>query len=576
MAAVLVSLVVVLTFTPMLSSKMLRPTPPSGISHALEHGYAWLREVYDRSLHAVLDYRPLVLLVSACVLVSIPFMFFGSKTALAPVEDQGQIFVSGTGPATATVSYINRYSAQIRAVMDSFPETDHVFQMNGTAGPGGAGANGLLVGMILKDWNQRTRSQNELIPLVQQKINAITGMHLVAYPRSTLPGDTGTLPVGFVLTSTNGYAQMYAAANRLVDAAMQTGQFAFLTTDLKYDEPQIVLNINRNVAANLGISMSDIGQNLSPLLSGGYVGRFDMSGHAYQIIPQVPDALRANSNALRSYYIRAADGQLIPLSTLVSISQTVEPEYLPQFQQLNAVTIQGTTSPGITLGQALQTLRQLTGRILPSTYSYDYVGQSRQFMQAGSSLMVTFSLSVLLVFLVLAGQFESFRDPLIVLVAVPMSVFGALVFLFLGVAPLNIYTEVGLVTLIGLITKQSILIVQFANVIQEEEGLDRRAAVEKASSIRLRPILMTTGAMVFGVVPLLVATGPGSISRFNIGLVIATGLTIGALFSLYVVPTIYTYVASVKEKVARAEDEPMSAEADQPLRPLAHDPQGGG
>ena len=554
-AAVVVSLVVALTFTPMLSSKMLKPTPPTGLSHTLEHGFAWLRRIYDRSLHAVLDYRPLVLVMAACVLVSIPFMFLGSKTSLAPVEDQGQIFVGGTGPATATASYLDHYSDQIRSMMDSFPETDHVFQMDGTAGPGGAGANGVLVGMILKDWDQRDRSQQELIPLVQQKINAITGMHVAAYPRSTLPGDTGTLPVGFVLTSTDDYAQMNTAANRLVDAAMQSGLFSFLTTDLRYDEPQIVLNINRDVAANLGISMSDIGGNLSPLLSGGYVGRFDMSGHSYEIIPQVPDALRANANALRSYYMRAANGQQIPLSTLVSIGHTVQPEYLPQFQQLNAVTIQGTMAEGVTLGQALQELRNLTGTILPSTYSFDYVGQSREFAQAGSALVVTFGLSILLVFLLLAAQFESFRDPLIVLVAVPMSVFGALVFLYLGVAPLNIYTEVGLVTLIGLITKQSILIVQFANVIQEQEGLDRRAAVEKASSIRLRPILMTTGAMVFGVVPLLVAVGPGSISRFDIGLVIATGLTIGSLFSLYVVPVIYTYVAGVREKIIQLSDD---------------------
>ncbi|MEO8748392.1 MAG: efflux RND transporter permease subunit [Rhodanobacter sp.] len=547
-AAVVVSLVVALTFTPMLSSKILRPTPAAGLSRTLERGYARLRGVYDRSLRSALNYRLLVLLVGACVLVAIPFLFIGSKSALAPVEDQGQVFIGGTGPATATVSYLNRYSAQISSMLDRFPETEHVFQMNGTAGPGGAGANGILVGMILKDWDQRDRSQQELVTLVQQKTNSITGLHVAAYPRSTLPGDTGTLPVGFVLTSTADYAQMNIAANRLVDAAMQSGLFAFLTTDLRYDEPQTVLTVDRNVAANLGISMSDIGNNLSPLLSGGHVGRFDMSGHSYEIIPQVPDALRANSNALRGYYMRATSGQLVPLSTMVSISHTVEPEYLPEFQQLNAVTIQGTMAKGVTLGDALQDLRGLTATILPSTYSFDYVGQSRQFAEQGSSVILTFGLSVLLVFLLLAGQFESFRDPLIVLAAVPMSVFGALVFIFLGAAPLNIYTEVGLITLIGLITKQSILIVQFANAIQEEEGLDRRAAVEKASSIRLRPILMTTGAMVFGVVPLLAASGPGSVSRFDMGLVIASGLTIGALISLYVVPVIYTYVARARER----------------------------
>jgi multidrug efflux pump len=260
--------------------------------------------------------------------------------------------------------------------------------------------------------------------------------------------------------------------------------------------------------------------------------------------------MRANVNALGGYYLRTGGGKLVPLTTVVDVKHSVEPEYLPQFQQLNSATIQGAMAPGVTLGQALGYLREPTARTLPTSYSVDYASESRQFMQQGHAIMITFALSIVLVFLLLAGQFESFRDPLIVLVAVPMSVFGALIFLFLGAATLNIYTEVGLITLIGLITKQSILIVQFANVIQEEEGLDRRAAAEKASSIRLRPILMTTCAMVFGVVPLLLAAGPGAVSRFDMGLVIATGLTIGALTSLYVVPVIYTYVASAKARIA--------------------------
>ncbi|MGH8153604.1 MAG: efflux RND transporter permease subunit, partial [Rhodanobacteraceae bacterium] len=304
--------------------------------------------------------------------------------------------------------------------------------------------------------------------------------------------------------------------------------------------------VNRNVAANLGLNMSDIGQDLSALLSENYVGRFDMSGHSYEVIPQVPNSARANINALGSYYIRTASGNLVPLTTVVSVKRSVEPEYLPQFQQLNSVTLQGVMAPGVTMGQALGYLKSLAQRRLPPGYGIDYASQSRQFIQQGHTVILTFALSILLVYLLLAAQFESFRDPLIVLVAVPMSVFGALVFLFLGAATLNIYTEVGLITLIGLITKQSILIVQFANVIQQDEGLDRRAAAEKASSIRLRPILMTTCAMVFGVVPLLVASGPGAVSRFDMGLVIATGLTIGALISLYVVPVIYTYVARAK------------------------------
>ena len=547
-ATVVISMVVALTLTPMLSSKVLRHTSPKGLTHILDQGFTRLRNVYDRSLHAVLNFRPLVLLAAACVLVSIPFLFLGTQSELAPTEDQGLILAEGIGPATATLQYLDGYAKQIHQIFAGFPETGNVFQINGIAPPGGAGDNALIAGIKMKDWSQRSRTQMQVMPLVQQKLNAIAGLQAVAFAKPSLPGSAGGLPIQFVLTSTNDYSQINAAADRLIGTAMRSGLFAFLTKDLRYDNPQIVLDVNRNVAANLGISMSDIGQDLSPLLSENYVGRFDMSGHSYEIIPQVPDAMRANASALGSYYIRSASGQLVPLSTVVSIKHTVEPEYLPQFQQLNSATIQGTMAPGVTLGQALDYLKGLATSMLPSSYSYDYASQSRQFIQQGNTVIFTFALSILLVFLLLAGQFESFRDPLIVLISVPMSVCGALIFLFLGAATLNIYTEVGLVTLIGLITKQGILIVQFANVIQEDEGLDRRVAVEKASSIRLRPILMTTGAMVFGVVPLLAATGPGAVSRFDMGLVIATGLTIGALFSLYVVPVIYTYVATVKEK----------------------------
>lgn len=553
-ATVLVSMVVALTLTPMLSSKVLRHTPPKGLTHLLDQGFMRIRGLYDRSLHTALNFRPLVLLAAACVLISIPALFLGAKSELAPAEDQGLILAEGTGPATATLDYLGRYAVPIRKVFDSFPETRRVFQINGIAPPGGAGNNAVIAGINMKDWSERTRTQMQIMPLVQEKLSKITGLQVVAFAKPPLPGSAGGLPIQFVLTSTNGYRQIDSAADQLIGTAMKSGLFAFLTKDLQYDNPQIVLDVNRNVAANLGLSMSNIGQDLSPLLSENYVGRFDMSGHSYEVIPQVPDSMRANANALGSYYVRTRSGKLVPLSAVVSIRHTVEPEYLPQFQQLNSATIQGTMAPGVTLGQALDYLKTLAARTLPTSYSIDYASQSRQFVRQGNTIIVTFTLSILLVFLLLAGQFESFRDPLIVLVAVPMSVFGALIFLFLGAATLNIYTEVGLITLIGLITKQSILIVQFANVIQEEEGLDRRAAAQKASSIRLRPILMTTCAMVFGVVPLLMASGPGAASRFDMGLVIATGLTIGALISLYVVPVIYTYVATAKAKVATPGD----------------------
>lgn len=386
-------------------------------------------------------------------------------------------------------------------------------------------------GINMKPWADRSRTQMQVMPLIQRQLNAVAGTQTVAFPLPTLPGSSRGLPIQFVLTSTRGYRDLDRAANRLIGAAMKSGLFAFLTTDLRYDSPNISLDINRDVAANLGLNMQDIGKDLSALLSENYVGRFDMSGHSYEIIPQVPNAMRANVNALSSYYIRTAGGALVPLTTVVKTRRSVQPEYLPQFQQFNSATIEGTMAPSVPLGQALGYLKKLSARVLPAGFNVDYSGESRQFIQQGNAIIVTFVLSILLVFL------------------------------FLGAATLNIYTEVGLITLIGLITKQSILIVQFANVIQQEEGLDRRAAVEKASSIRLRPILMTTLAMVFGVVALLVAHGPGAVSRFDMGLVIATGLTIGAPISLYVVPTIYTYVA--KEKAA-APSVPQEAGAGAP------------
>ncbi len=548
---VAVSAVVALTLSPMLSSRVLRPTPAHGLAHALEAGYARLRGAYDRSLSSVLRHRGAALLVAAAVFIVIPVMFLGTKSELAPTEDQGLILVSATGPATATLHYLQKYSLQVRKIFDGFRETKQVFQIDGLSLTGGGGNNAMIAGMKLKDWGQRSASQMQLMQPVQAKLNALTGVQAAAFEKPTLPGSPSGFPVQFVLTSSSGYQQIDAVASKFVAQAQQSGLFAFLTKDLRYDNPQVLVKIDRNMAGTLGITMADVGQNLAPLLSGNYVNRFNLNGRSYKVIPQVPDRFRADPAQLRDYYVRDAAGSLVPLSSLVSVQTRVQPEFLPQLQQLNSATIEGVMAPGVTLGQALDYLKAEARKTLPPGFGFDYAGQSRQYVEQGNTFLVTFALSILLVYLLLAAQFESFRDPLIVMVTVPMAISGALAFMYLGAATLNIYTEVGLVTLIGLITKQGILIVQFANVMQETEGLDRRAAVEKASSIRLRPILMTTGAMVFGAVPLILATGPGSVGRFDMGLVIGTGLGIGALFSLYVVPVIYSYLATEKS-AARA------------------------
>ena len=540
---VTISAVVALTLSPMLSSKVLRHTPPRGLAHALEAGYAKLRGLYDRSLASVLRYRAAALVVAAAVAIAIPAMFLGIPSELAPTEDQGLILAAVTAPPTATLHYLDKYSVQIRKIADGIPENQQLFQINGLALGGGGGNNSAVVGMKLKDWDRRSRSQMDLMGPVQAKLSALTGVQAAAFQKPTLPGSPTGFPVQFVLTSSGDYATIDQAAARFVAEAMQSGLFAFVTTDLRYDNPQVLVQIDRNLAGELGITMADLGQNLAPLLSGNYVNRFDLNGRSYKVIPQVPDRFRADAARLGSYYVRNASGQLIPLATLIKLKTRVTPEFLPQMQQLNSATIQAVMAPGVTLGQALDYLKAHARQTLPAGFGFDYAGQSRQFVEQGSTFLVTFALSIVLVYLLLAAQFESFRDPLIVMVTVPMAISGALVFMYYGAATLNIYTEVGLVTLIGLITKQGILIVQFANIIREREGLERAAAVQKASSIRLRPILMTTGAMVFGAVPLILATGPGSVGRFDMGLVIGAGLAIGALFSLYVVPVIYTYLA---------------------------------
>jgi multidrug efflux pump len=552
---VTVSAVIALTLSPMLSSKVLRPSASHGFSHALDVGYERLRRAYDRSLAAVINNRTAVLVVAAAVLISIPLLFLGTPSELAPTEDQGLILVSATGPATATLHYLNHYSRQIAQIFRSFPETKQVFEINGVS-VSGALDNAMIAGMKLKPWSQRSMTQMALMPEVQQKLNRLTGVQAAAFAKPSLPGSAGGFPVQFVITSSGHFGKIDQVADALIGKAMQSGRFAFLTKDLRYDSPGVVLHVNRNLAGDLGISMADIADNLEPLLGGNYINRFDISGRSYKVIPQVSNRFRAHPSMLRAYYIRSGAGALIPLSTLIKVRTEVQPEYLPQFQQLNSATIQGVMAPGVTLGQALSYLKTEAKKILPPGFGINYASESRQYIQQGHAIIITFALSVLLVYLLLAAQFESFRDPLIVLVTLPMAITGALLFLYLGAATINIYTEVGLITLIGLITKQGILIVQFANVIQQTEGLDRRAAVEKASSIRLRPILMTTGAMVFGALPLVFATGPGAVSRFDMGLVIAAGLAIGALFSLYVVPVIYTYLGHDRRGNASVQAQP--------------------
>ena len=372
-----------------------------------------------------------------------------------------------------------------------------------------------------------------------------------------MPGGGNGLPLQFVITTTDAFVNLNEVAQRIVDKAQASGKFYFLDNDLKYDKPQVRIDIDRDKAATLGLSMQDVGAALGSMLGGGYVNYFSMSGRSYKVMPQVEQVWRQNPQQLNDYYIRSASGAMIPASTVISLHTETVPQSINHFQQLNSATISGVA--GVPLGDALEVLREIAAEELPTGYSYDYAGQARQVMQESSAFVITLLFAILIIYLVLAAQFESFRDPLTVMMSVPMAIFGAMLFIFEGAASLNIYTEVGLVTLVGLISKHGILIVQFANQ-EQKRGLSKREAVESAAAARLRPILMTTGAMVLGVLPLVLATGAGAVGRNNMGMVIATGISVGTLFTLFVVPAMYLWIAVDHRKNKGAEDIASSAD----------------
>ena len=330
-------------------------------------------------------------------------------------------------------------------------------------------------------------------------------------------------------------------------AAQESGLFIFTDSDLKFDTPQIELKIDAAKANRLGINMQDVGSSLATLLGGNYVNRFSLFGRSYEVIPQVPRDFRLTADWLTRYQVRTSSGELVPLSTIATVSQSVQPNALTSFQQLNSATLSGVPFPGRTIGETIDFLTAKAKQVFPEGYSYDFQGDARQYVQEGNTLAVTFLFALVIIFLVLAAQFESFRDPLIILIALPTSMFGALLPLNIlgvaGAASVNIYTQIGLVTLIGLISKHGILMVEFANRMQEEQGMSRRDAIEHAAGVRLRPILMTTAAMVVGMFPLILAFGAGARSRFDIGLVIAAGMAVGTLFTLFITPAIYTFLA---------------------------------
>jgi multidrug efflux pump len=540
--AVTVSGVVALTLSPMMCSRLLREPDPgrSGpqdrLTAFIDRRFDQVRRLYERRLHGSLEVVPVTAIFAAIILGSIYFLYRSSGSELAPQEDQGVVITSSTPSPNATLQQKLLYSRQVYEVFAKFPETAHVFQLDI---PGQS-----IAGMVFTPWDERTRSTNQLQPLLQQQLNQIPGIRVAAFQLPPLPGSQG-LPVQFVINTTDSFSRLNEVATQFLQQALASRMFIFLDTDLRIDNPLSVVEIDRNKAAQLGLRMSDVGGALASMLGGGYVNYFSLDQRSYKVIAQVQQRSRLNTEQLLDYHVANVNGVPVPLSTIARIIGKTVPETLNHFQQQNSATVQGVVMPGVVQADALKFLQDLAARTLPQGYSVDYGGLSRQYVQESSGFLVTFVLALIIIFLSLAALFESFRDPLIILVSVPMSIAGALLFISLGIggATLNIYTEVGLVTLMGLISKHGILMVQFANELQKT-GQSKRDAIERAAAIRLRPILMTTAAMVLGVVPLITAAGAGAASRFNMGLVIASGLSIGTLFTLFVVPAVYLMFAA--------------------------------
>ncbi|MEN6587191.1 MAG: efflux RND transporter permease subunit [Sulfuricella sp.] len=534
--AVTVSGVVALTLSPMMCSRFFRPGQDSGrFSQAINHTFDKVREAYRRRLHGLLENWQVLIVMGALLSGLLVVMFKMSNAELAPEEDQGIVLSQVVGPPTATTGQMQTYSDLVFKVSHALPEYRQMFQITGVPT-----LNSGFGGVLFKPWDERSRSAQEIQQDLQAKWDNIAGARVAAFQFPALPGASG-LPVQFVISTTEPFENLNAVAEQVLEKARASGKFYFVDVDLKLDKPQATVVMDRDKIAALGMTQQDVGSALGAAMGGNYVNYFSIAGRSYKVIPQVLQVDRLNPSDVLDFYLKTPGAGLIPASTVASIKYDVVPEAITRFQQLNSATIAGV--PGVSQGEVLQFLRDAVKEVAPSGYYTDYSGQSRQFNQESGGFLVTMLFSVVIIFLALAALFESFRDPVVILVSVPLALFGALIFIFLGFASVNIYTEVGLVTLMGLISKHGILIVEVANQLRKS-GKSKREAIEEAASIRLRPILMTTAAMVFGVVPLVIAAGAGAGGRHAMGLVIFTGLAIGTLFTLFVVPAMYIFIGA--------------------------------
>ncbi len=538
--AVIISGIIALTLSPMMCSRILRPAGHrTRMARWVDRRFTGVQHRYARLLHSSLNDRPTTVMFVVIIFVMIGFLYTPMQHELAPEEDQGVVFSQFNGPSDANIDYMKQFAPAVENALQA-PEIDTTFVVVGFHNNESSGFGGVT----LKPWDERTRTAKQLTQVFQEKLNAIPAIKGSVISPPPLPTTGSGLPVQFVITTTGDYHQLAQISDEILQAAQKSGRFLFVDSDLKFDSAQTIVEIERSKAAALGVKMSDIGSTLATMTGGNYVELINLSGRSYQVIPQTPRKFRLTPEQLGNYYVKAANGTAAPLSNLVSIRREVTAPSLPRFNQLNAATISGVPMIGVSAGDALSYLQTQAANTLPAGFSTDYAGGSRQYIQEGSALVVTFAFALIVIYLVLAAQYESFRDPLVILISVPLSIVGALIPLALGLSSFNIYSQIGLVTLIGLITKHGILMCEVARERQEEDDLDRRAAIEEAASLRLRPILMTTAAMVVGLVPLLIASGAGAASRYSLAVVIVFGMSIGTLFTLFVLPVMYTFIAS--------------------------------
>jgi len=536
---IIISTIVALTLSPMMCSRILKPTIANNAYARFISGFfERLHLRYESFLAQSLKTRSVTIFFVVAVMAMLAVMFQFIQNELAPEEDQGVIFTFSKAPDHASLDYLNKYSAPY---IDIYREYEEEYQSSFMAnGFGGKPTEGFS-GMLLTPWEQRSLSSKDMMPQIQQKLDQQPGLQTFAFSPAPLPGASGNTPVEFILKTQQSYDQLYGVVQQVLEKARETGKFYFIKSDFNFSNPEIRISINRERAEAMGISMREIGQTLGVVLAEGYVSRFNLAGRSYKVIPQARDFNRQNADIISQYFVYNDRGDQISLSALVDIEYTSVPAELVQFQQQNAAKIDAV--PGVPLGQALQVLRDITEEVAPAGYTFDYQGQSRQLIQEGSVLALTFAFAIVVVFLVLAAQYESFRDPFIILTTVPLAMFGAIIPMFLWQVSMNIYSQVGLITLIGLVSKHGILIVEFANEMQVNQKLSPYEAVIKAASLRLRPILMTSFSTIIGIMPLVIASGAGAASRQSIGLTIVTGFAIGTLFTLFVLPVLYTYFA---------------------------------